>query len=106
MYKKAAILSVDFEPRQVSGVRGLSSSRVRVTLNIEGIFLITMINITEIDITLKPCKIIGSIHPMSESIACVECESISDNELPHSHPDLSSIQFGENLMTKRKPRKI
>ena len=93
--KKAAMLSVDFEPSQVSGVRGLFSSRARVTPNIEGIFQITMIKVTETDIKLKPRKIIGSIHPMSESIAFVECAAVSDNELPHSHPDLSNIQFGE-----------
>ena len=89
------MLSADFEPRQVLAVRGLFSSRARVTRNIEGIFQITMINVTETDITLDPRKIIGSIHPMSESIGCVECAAISDNELPHSHPDLSNIPFGD-----------
>ena len=34
MYKKAAMLSVDFEPLQVLGVRGLFSSKARVTQNI------------------------------------------------------------------------
>ena len=68
-----------------------------------------MINVTETDITLKPDtditltprKSIGLIHPMPESIARVESAAVSDNELPHSHPDLSNIQFGENLTTKQ-----
>ena len=58
-----------------------------------------MINVTKNDLTLKPRKIIGSIHPVSKSIA--PC-AVSDNELPHPHPDLSNIQFGENLTAKQK----
>ena len=93
--------------RSSVGCQGTFSSRARVTPNIEGIFQITMIKVTDSDITLKPRKIIGSIHPMSESIAGVECAAVSDNELPHSHPDLSNIQFGENLrQSKKKPLKI
>ena len=61
-----------------------------------------MINVTVTDITLKPSKIIGSIHPLSELIARVECAAVSDNEFPHSHPDLSNIQFGKNLTTMQK----
>ena len=56
------------------------SSRARVTSNVDGVFQITMINVTESDITLSARKIIGLIHVMDELIARVGCSTISDND--------------------------
>ena len=99
---KAAMLSVDFEPRQVPGVRGMFSSRDRVTPNMDGVFQITMINVTESDITLRAGKIIGLNHVMDESIACVGCSTISDNDPNNLQPHFSNIQFGKNLTAEQK----
>ena len=88
---KAAMLLVDFEPRQVPGVRGMFLSRARVTPNMDGVFQFTMINVTESDITLSARKIIGLIHVMDESIARVGCSTISDNDPNNLQPQAFSL---------------
>ena len=96
------MLSVDVELRQVPGVRGMFSSRARVTPNMDGVFQITMINVTESDITLSSHKIIGLTQAMDQSIARVDGSTISDNDPNNLQPHLSNIQFGENLTTEQK----
>ena len=61
-----------------------------------------MINVTESDITLIARNIIGLIHAMDQSIARVDCPTISDNDPNNLQPHLSNIQFGGNLTTEQK----
>ena len=47
--KRVAMLSADFEPHSIPGTSGLFTSRARVIPNMDGIFQLTFLNVTESD---------------------------------------------------------
>ena len=63
-----SLLEGDFEPHMVPFIRGLYANRTRIIPNIEGIFPVTVLNVTASDIHLNSRKIMGSIHAASESV--------------------------------------
>ena len=51
---------------------------------------------------MAPWKIVGLIHAMDQSIAHVDCSTISDNDPNNLQPHLSNIQFGKGLTTEQR----
>ena len=70
--KRFSMLSVDFEPRQISGFKGVFVSKARVLPNIDGIFQVSVLNVNETDVIIYPRKILGSIQKTGEVICNVE----------------------------------
>ena len=90
-----ALLEGDFEPKMLPTVRGLYSVEARVLPNIDGIFPITLLNVTTSDIHLKSGKMMGSIQLTNESVTRVpEGNGIS--------MDASDISFGSKLSDTQK----
>ena len=63
-----SLLEGDFEPNIVPNVRGLYATRSRIIPNIDGVFPISVLNVTESDIHLHSRKIMGSINATNESV--------------------------------------
>ena len=63
-----SLLEGDFEPQLLPNVNGVYATRSRVIPNIDGLFPITVLNVTPADIYLPSRKSIGSIQPTSVSM--------------------------------------
>ena len=63
-----SLLEGDFEPNVAPNVRGLYATRSRIIPNIDGVFPIAVLNVTESDIHLHSRKIMGSINATNESV--------------------------------------
>ena len=85
-----ALLEGDFEPKMVPHIRGLYATRSRVIPNIDGVFAVTVLNVTTSDIYLKSRKIMGDIQPACEILATNE-ESSNENVV------MDSIKFDNHL---------
>lgn len=92
-----SLLEGDFEPRNFHPVRCLHATETHVIPNIEGVFLITLLNVTTSDIHLKSGKVMGSIHLINESIANV-------SESNRHRVDNSDISIGNKLSDSQRKK--
>ena len=53
-------------------IRGLYATRRRVIPNVDGVFAVTMLNVSTSDICLKSRKVMGNIQPTSEIMATTD----------------------------------
>ena len=70
--KRFSMLCVDFEPRQIPGVKGVFVSKARVLPNMDGIFQVSILNVNEADVVIYPRKIVGAIHKTGEVVYNIE----------------------------------
>ena len=66
---KLALLAGDFTPKPTMNINGIYGPKARVIPNLDGIFQISLLNTTEIDVTINSRKTIGFIRP-TERLAC------------------------------------
>ena len=58
-----ALLTGDFAPKNALCVKGVYASRARVIPNVDGVFQISLLNVSETDVVLKSRKSLGALHP-------------------------------------------
>ena len=87
------MLNLDFEPRRLTGIKGVFVSKARVVPNIDGVFQISILNINETDVALNSRKIVGCIQATGEIIGRTDNPSSSDI--------LSSVSYGAGLSAKQ-----
>ena len=66
-----SLLPGDFEPKIGPKIRGLYAARSRVIPNIDGVFQITVLNVTSSDITLRSRTSMGFTQPADEIVMSV-----------------------------------
>ena len=95
-----SLLEGDFEPQLLPNVNGVYATRSRVIPNIDGLFPITVLNVTPADIYLPSRKSIGSIQPTSVSMT-------SDSPGEGAAFNINDSTLSDNLSATnpRKPRK-
>ena len=93
--KELSIQMVDFDPVPLKGVAGVFVSRARVIPNVNGVFQISVLNVTEADVTLNCRKLMGHIFQPDELI----CDIKTSNE--NSSPPISQLQYGGNLTSEQ-----
>ena len=86
---KCYLVNADFEPRKLSGRQGLFVSKARVLPNINDIFQITVLNVTESDVTISNRTVIGDLHKADET-------NFHHETSPESQ-HVREIIFGNNL---------
>ena len=59
----------DFVPKQLRAHRGVFVSKARVAPNINGVFQVTILNVTEADIKMQGRTIVGSLHKAADIVA-------------------------------------
>ena len=96
--KNMGLISGDFESK-ILGIDKLYVSRVRVTPNVDGIFYITLLNVSNQDITINARKIIGNVFPLGDVIATIDTESLLNTyDQPATNvPEFKPSQFGSSL---------
>ena len=85
-----SLLEGDFEPQLLPNVNGVYATRSRVTPNIDGLFPITVLNVTPADIYLSSRKSIGSIQPTNVSMT-------SDSPDEGAAFNINDITLSDNL---------
>ena len=85
-----SLLEGDFEPQLLPNVNGVYATRSRVIPNIDGLFPITVLNVTPADIYLPSRKSIGSIQPTSVSMT-------SDSPGEGAAFNINDITLSDNL---------
>ena len=66
--KKYAMLDADIEPRKLIASPGIFVSKARVVPNINGVFQVTVLNVSDANVTLSNRQIIGSLHQASKVV--------------------------------------
>eukprot|EP00794_Sanderia_malayensis_P019311 gene19311-21235_t len=61
--RKTAFLVGDFEPLHIGGITGTYGTYARVIPNVEGVFMIAIVNVNSDDVELPPRKTIRFLHP-------------------------------------------
>ena len=90
-----SLLPGDFEPKIGPKIPGLYATRPRVIPNINGQFQITVLNVTQSDITLKLRTSMGFIQPTDEIVMSVAPDESSKSTL-------SDIQISDRLSCDEK----
>ena len=55
--KRYSMLNVDFEPQKLQGAPGIFVTKEKVIPNINGVFLLTVLNVSEIDVNINGRKV-------------------------------------------------
>ena len=63
-----AFIPVDFEPRKVPDINGLYISNARILPNVSGELMVSVLNVTELDVELHPRTRIGKIITPRETL--------------------------------------
>ena len=71
-----SLLNANFEPIRLKGNRGLFVSKARVLPNINDIFQVTVLNVTESDVTISYRPTLGVIHKVDGTIVQVKKKAI------------------------------
>ena len=66
--EKLAFLPMEFEPRKIPGTSGLYMSRTRVNPNALGYINVSVLNVTNKDLTIAPRTRIGKLTKTNEII--------------------------------------
>ena len=72
--KIIGLIAGDFEAKHF-GIDNIHVTRAHVSPNIDGIFYITMLNVSHQDIEISPRKLIGYVHPTGEVIAEIKTDN-------------------------------
>ena len=90
--KKFALMDLDFGPQKVKGVNGVHFSKAKVRPNIDGEFMITVLNVNSENIDLANRSIIGKMTPPKEII---KLEEKATSHIPE-------VNFGKNLNVEQR----
>ena len=93
-----SLLEADFEPKRLSGAPGLQVSKARVIPNVNGVFLVTVLNANKSDFVLNNRCIMGHLREQVGVLACIDAKEKVFKDLQH----LEGIEFRENLSVKQK----
>ena len=97
---KYALMTADFEPSRLRNLHGLYSSRARVIPNIDGVFQITVLNVSDIDINLDSRKFMGFLHPTVNTNVVARVDQSPEQGATTIHSD--DIHLGCQLSSKEK----
>ena len=87
-----ALLESDFEPKIRPNIRGLYATRSRVIPNIDGVFAVTVLNVSTSEICLKSRTLMGDLQPTNEILAVTK-------ELNNENVFTNNTRFGSQLST-------
>ena len=87
--KKLSMQTVDFDPVPVKGVFGVFVSKARVTPDLRGEFLLTVVNVNEHEVNLRGRTKLGCVQQIGETVAV--------GEGSRERSVIDSVQFGEKL---------
>ena len=90
----------DFVPKQLRAHRGVFVSKARVAPNINGVFQVTILNVTEADIKMQGRTIVGSLHKAADIVCSINHESNKQKVFQH----LEGVTIGENLTNSQQRR--
>ena len=94
--KSLALITADFEPTAVPSKPGIYPTYCRVIPNIEGVFYISLLNVTDVPIDLDEGQHIGHLTTILNSISVVQ----PTNSAPPVNSD--QIVFGTQLSSAEK----
>ena len=94
-----ALLTGDFTPKHALCVKGVYASRARVIPNVDGVFQISLLNVSETDVVLKSRKLLGALHPAGNLVCELSnpADKRSGIHTAQTEPDLSATTYGRNL---------
>ena len=92
-----SMCSASFEPKSVPGNRGVYVSKAKVIPNIHGVFQVTVLNLTESDVTLKNRTTMGLLFN-AEEVVC----SIERKDSQELFQYLDGVTIGKNLTNVKK----
>ena len=72
--KIIGLIAGDFEAKYF-GIDNIHLTWARVSLNLDGVFYITMLNVSNQDIEISSRKLIGNVHPTGEVIAEIKTDN-------------------------------
>ena len=76
-----SLMEADFEPRRLSVAPGLQVSKARVIPNVNGVFLVTVLNTNKSDSVLNNRCIMGHLQEQVGVLACVDANEKVFNDL-------------------------
>ena len=88
--KSLGMITADYEPVEIQGLYGVYATRCRVIPNLEGVFQISLLNVTTDEIVLNAKKHVGHLFHAAKSVAVLD-------EQTQTSIDPSSIVFGPEL---------
>lgn len=94
--KSTALITADFEPIPISEKPGIYATYCRVIPNIEGVFNITLLNVTDQSIELDCDQMIGHLVSTDKSVSVIEPVSAATS------PTKDNIVVGSNLSMTEK----
>ena len=100
--KRCALLDLNFEPKVVDGV---FVSKARVVPNVDGVFMVSVLNVSDNEVTINGRKTLGYVHDKDEMIGCVPSDAINEisaSQTGNTH--LAGATFGKNLSDDEKAR--
>ena len=100
-----SMLDLDFEPAKV--INGIFVTKARVVPDVKGMFLLSIMNISESDIRINGRKVLGHVNEVGETLGCLPADyanNIETSELRKSH--LAGAKFGKNLSIKEKSKLV
>ena len=93
--KDFAFVTGDFQPQKVPGQPNIYISKAMVTPNIEGKFVVTLVNTGNDPVTLRNRQVLGRLNRPDEIIASVDLSSISgDSEVNEIRQDMDDGRYG------------
>ena len=76
--KDYSFVTGNFKPQRLPGQPNIYVSKAMVTPNVEGKFVVTMVNTGEQPVTLRNRQVVGSLNSPDEIIAAVDLSGIDD----------------------------
>ena len=93
------LIAGDFEAK-LFGIDNIHVTRARVSPNLDGVFYITMLNVSNQDIEISSRKLIGYVHPTGEILAEIKSNNniiSTPVQFPENNPVLNPLQMGASL---------
>ena len=69
------MLDLDFEPTKVTN--GLFVSKARVVPDVKGMFLLSVMNVSEADIHINGRKVLGHVNKIGETLSAIPTEHVN-----------------------------
>ena len=92
-----ALLEMDFEPKKVNHSKGIVVCKARVVPNVNGMFLVTVLNSTGKDIVLNNRQVVGTLCEGTDIVASVTYPTQKSN-LNFT----GSVKMGKNLSVEER----
>ncbi len=77
-----SLITADFEPKPLGGVMGVYATRCRVIPDVDGVFQISLLNVTNDKVTVHSRKFVGNLTKVNEAVSQID---LIEDENPTSH---------------------